>query len=155
MIRAWIMSCRKGSPVREERDPVFHLPLLSGITSDLWYVTAKIAIFQHEPAEAAGYLEQVFSGHNVPFEYVRLWETGEVPRTDATHLVFMGGPMSVNNEREFPYLREEKELIRRAVKKGTKVLGICLGAQLIASACGAPVYRSVSETGWHGLDIKE
>ncbi len=112
----------------------------------------KIAVFQHEPTEPLGYLEQVFSEQNVPFEYLRLYETGEVPRTDATHLVFMGGPMSVNDEREFPYLKGEKELIRRSAKNRQKVLGICLGAQLIASAFGAPVYKYITETGWHELE---
>jgi len=56
--------------------------------------------------------------------------------------------MSVNDEREFPWLKQEKELIRRSVKAGQNVLGICLGAQLIASAHGAKVYRFVNETGW-------
>jgi GMP synthase-like glutamine amidotransferase len=60
--------------------------------------------------------------------------------------------MSVNDEEELPYLRQEKELIRRSVKNRQKVLGICLGAQLIASAFGAPVYRFVRETGWHALE---
>jgi GMP synthase (glutamine-hydrolysing) len=110
-----------------------------------------IAVFQHEPTEPLGCLEQVFTGHSVPFEYIRLFETGEIPRTGATHLVFMGGPMSVNDEQEFPYLKQEKELIRKSVKNRQKVLGICLGAQLIASAFGAPVYRFVTETGWHRL----
>jgi GMP synthase (glutamine-hydrolysing) len=112
----------------------------------------NFAVFQHERTEPLGYLEQVFSEHDIPFEYVRLYETGEVPRTDATHLVFMGGPMSVNDEQEHPYLKQEKELIRKSVKDRQKVLGICLGAQLIASAFGAPVYKYISETGWHELD---
>lgn len=111
----------------------------------------NVAVFQHEPAEPLGYLEQVFSEHNFPFTYVPLYETGELPRTDATHLVFMGGPMSVNDEREYPYLKQEKKLIRRSVKNQQKVLGICLGAQLIASAFGAPVYRYITESGWHEL----
>jgi GMP synthase (glutamine-hydrolysing) len=111
----------------------------------------NVAVFQHEPTEPLGYFEKIFSEHNVPFEYIRLYETGEVPRTDTTHLVFMGGPMSVNDEREFTYLKQEKELIRKSAKKRQKVLGICLGAQLIASAYGAPVYRYVTETGWHEL----
>lgn len=88
----------------------------------------------------------------IPFEYIPLYETGEVPRrTDASHLMFLGGPMSVNDEQEFPWLAQEKELIRRSVKAGQKVLGICLGAQLIASANDAKVYRFVKETGWHPL----
>lgn len=112
----------------------------------------KVAVFQHEPTEPLGYLEQVFLEHNVPFEYIRLYETGEMPRTEATHLVFMGGPMSVNDEQEYPYLKLEKELIRKSAKNRQKVLGICLGAQLIASAFGAPVYRFVNETGWRELE---
>jgi GMP synthase (glutamine-hydrolysing) len=111
----------------------------------------NIAVFQHEPTEPLGYLEQVFSEHNVPFEYIRLYETGEVPRINATHLVFMGGPMSVNDVREYPYLKQEKELIRKSPKNRQKILGICLGAQLIASAFGAPVYHYIKETGWHEL----
>ena len=111
----------------------------------------KIAVFQHEPTESLGYLEQVFSGQNIPFEYIRLYETGIVPRLDVTHLVFMGGPMSVNDEQEFPYLKQEKDLIRKSTKNRQKVLGICLGAQLIASAFGAPVYHYIAETGWHEL----
>jgi GMP synthase-like glutamine amidotransferase len=112
----------------------------------------KVAVFQHEPTEPLGFLEQVFAEHCVPFEYIHLYETGEVPRTNATHLVFMGGPMSVNDEQEHPYLNQEKELIRKSAKDRQKVLGICLGAQLIASAFGAPVYKYISETGWHELD---
>ncbi len=111
----------------------------------------KIAIFQHTASEPAGYFETVFAEHGIPFEYFRLYETGEVPATDATHLVFMGGPMSVNDEHELPYLKEEKALIREAVRQGRPVLGICLGAQLIASAFGARVYPFIQETGWSGI----
>jgi GMP synthase (glutamine-hydrolysing) len=111
----------------------------------------EIAVFQHEPTESLGYLEQIFSENNVPFEYIRLYDTGEVPHTDATHLVFMGGPMSVNDERDYPFLRQEKEIIKKSAKNRQKVLGICLGAQLIASAFGAPVYRYITKTGWHDL----
>ncbi|MFA4875797.1 MAG: type 1 glutamine amidotransferase [Methanoregula sp.] len=112
----------------------------------------KVAIFHHVFGEPAGYFETVFSENSVPFEYIRLFETGEVPRTiDATHLVFLGGPMSVNDEKEYSWLAQEKELIRRSAKTGQKVLGICLGAQLIASANGAKVYPYIQETGWHTL----
>lgn len=112
----------------------------------------EIAIFQHHPSEPAGYLETIFRENNIPFEYTRLYKTNEVPRAiDATHLVFLGGPMSVSDEREFPWLAQEKELIRRSAKTGRKVLGICLGAQLIASAHGARVYPFVRETGWHPI----
>ena len=57
--------------------------------------------------------------------------------------------MSVNDEVQLPWLKEEKDLIRKAVKRGIPVLGLCLGAQLIASAHGAAVYPFVDETGWY------
>jgi GMP synthase-like glutamine amidotransferase len=113
----------------------------------------KIVIFQHVKNEPSGYFETIFHEYGMPFEYVRIYETGEVPAVrDATHLVFMGGFMSVNDEDEFPWLKQEKELIRRSVKTGQKVLGICLGAQLIASAHGRKVYPFVKETGWRSLN---
>ncbi|HUH78414.1 MAG TPA: type 1 glutamine amidotransferase [Methanoregula sp.] len=112
----------------------------------------NVITFQHVPNEPLGLLATIFEEKGIASEYVRLHETNEVPRTDATHFVFLGGPMSVNDEKEFPWLVQEKELIRRAVKQKTKVLGICLGAQLIASAHGANVYRYVSETGWRFLN---
>jgi GMP synthase (glutamine-hydrolysing) len=111
----------------------------------------KVAIFQHVPNEPAGFFETFFLESGIPVEHVRLFETQEIPRTDATHALFLGGPMSVNDEREYPYLREEKAFIRKAVKDDRPVIGICLGAQLIASAFGAKVYPFVQETGWHEL----
>lgn len=64
-------------------------------------------------------------------------------------LVVMGGPMSVNDERDCPWLKEEKALVRRAMEAGRRVLGVCLGAQMIASAMGARVYRGAEkEIGW-------
>jgi len=113
----------------------------------------KIAIFQHVRNEPSGFFETIFEERGIPFEYIRLYETGEVPAVrDATHLIFMGGFMSVNDEEEFPWLKQEKELIRRSAKTGQKVLGICLGAQLIASAHGRKVYPFVRETGWRPLN---
>jgi GMP synthase (glutamine-hydrolysing) len=113
----------------------------------------EIAIFQHVPREPAGYFETIFRQKKIPFTYIRLYETNEVPRLpDTTRLIFLGGPMSVNDEDEFPWLKQEKELIRRSGKTGQNVLGICLGAQLIASAHGAKVFRYVNETGWSQLD---
>ncbi|MFA6226033.1 MAG: type 1 glutamine amidotransferase [Methanoregula sp.] len=109
----------------------------------------RVKAFQHSPSEPLGYFEQIFSEKEIPFTYARLWEGEPVCMGDATHLVFLGGPMSVNDEKELLWLKEEKELIHRAVKKRVSVLGLCLGAQLIASAHEATVYRFVNETGWY------
>jgi len=55
-------------------------------------------------------------------------------------LIIMGGPMSVHDEAEFPWLGAEKDLIAAAIRDGKKVLGICLGAQLIAEVMGGRIY---------------
>jgi len=115
----------------------------------------KVAIFQHVPNEPAGYFETIFHENNTPYENIRIYETNEIPRLKGTtHLLFMGGPMSVNDESELPWLVQEKELIRRSRKDKRNVLGICLGAQLIASAFGGKVYPFVKETGWHTLTLE-
>ena len=116
----------------------------------------RLIAFRHVPNEPLGYFETIFLERKIPFDYVNLYETNEIPRNlSATHLVFLGGPMSVNDEDEFPWLAQEKELIRRSVKAQQKVLGICLGAQLIASAYGGKVFRFVNETGLHMLNREE
>jgi GMP synthase (glutamine-hydrolysing) len=108
----------------------------------------RVRAFQHSPSEPLGYFEHIFSEEEIPYEYVRLWDGDLVEAGNATHLVFLGGPMNVNDEGQLPWLKEEKELIRKVVKKRIPVLGLCLGAQLIASAHGATVYKYMNETGW-------
>ncbi|MGD1004053.1 MAG: type 1 glutamine amidotransferase [Methanoregulaceae archaeon] len=112
-----------------------------------------VVAFQHSPHEPLGYIEQIFSEWDVSFEYNYVWETNEVDAKNATHLIFLGGPMSVKDEAEFPWLQKEKEVIRKAVKKNIPILGVCLGAQLIASAHGAKVYQFVNETGWYLVNL--
>ncbi len=109
----------------------------------------RVTIFQHTPEETPGYLETIFTGMKVPYEIVRPYEMGELPDVHPSSLVLLGGPMSVNDEEEYPFLAEEKSLVRDFVRQGFPVLGICLGAQLIASAHGACVSSCTPELGWH------
>jgi GMP synthase-like glutamine amidotransferase len=68
-------------------------------------------------------------------------------------LIIMGGPMSVNDEAEYPWLSAEKRFARDVIEAGKPVLGVCLGAQLIASALGARVYRNAEkEIGWFPVE---
>ncbi|WP_461482194.1 type 1 glutamine amidotransferase [Porticoccus sp.] len=78
------------------------------------------------------------------------------PLDDIDWLIVMGGPMGVADQQLYPWLAEEKAFIRRAIEAGKIVLGICLGAQLIADVLGAPVTRNPQrEIGWFPLTISD
>lgn len=89
------------------------------------------------------------------FEYktTKLYASDQLPNLDEfDFLVIMGGPMAVYDEQSHPWLIEEKQLIQKAIKAGKLVLGICLGAQLIAEALGAKVKKlDYEEIGWYPI----
>ncbi len=100
-----------------------------------------VLVLQHIACEPPGVYEDVLHERGARIERVEV-DTGEpLPdwrRFDA--IVAMGGPMSVNDEEELPWLREEKALVAEAVRAGTPFWGVCLGVQLLASSLGARVY---------------
>jgi len=105
---------------------------------------------QHVPFEGLGSIEPWLAAAGYEITSTRFFESAGLPDPAMIDLlVVMGGPMSVNDEDQLPWLAPEKRFIRTAINSGKPVLGICLGAQLIASAMGAMVYRnSVKEIGW-------
>lgn len=94
-------------------------------------------------------------GHEL--KVTRLYLGGELPHLEAVDwLIILGGDMGIHDEAEHPWLKGEKILIRDAVKSGTPVLGICLGAQLIAHALGARVEENPHpEIGWFPVTRKD
>ena len=68
----------------------------------------RVRAFQHSPSEPLGFFEQIFSEQEIPFDYVQVWDGISITPGDATHLVFLGGPMSVNDEAELPWLKTKK-----------------------------------------------
>jgi GMP synthase (glutamine-hydrolysing) len=114
--------------------------------------TVMIALYQHGAGEPPGYILQLLSERDLEYKIIPLFETGEVTgKIKDKHLVFLGGQMSVNDEKEYPWLLQEKLLIRQAIRSGIPILGICLGAQLIASALGKKVFPCQEERGWCGI----
>lgn len=110
----------------------------------------RIHVLQHVEFEGPAAIEDwaFRSGHTITRS--RLDKGEDLPGLTAFDLlVIMGGPMSVNDESAHPWLKEEKSLVRKAVESERPILGVCLGAQMIASAMGVRVYRGrEKEIGW-------
>lgn len=106
--------------------------------------------FQHVPFEGLGSIEPWLDAAGYEVTNTRFFELAELPDLKKINLlIVMGGPMSVNDEDKFPWLAAEKKFIGEAIHSGKPALGICLGAQLIAGAAGARVYRNhTKEIGW-------
>ena len=115
-----------------------------------------VAIFRHSPTEGPGYFATYLDARGVPWQLVALDQGEAVPgRTDGfSGLVFMGGPMSVNDA--LPWIAPVLALIRSAVAADVPVLGHCLGGQLMAKALGGQVGRNpVKEIGWGEIKVAD
>jgi GMP synthase (glutamine-hydrolysing) len=100
----------------------------------------RVAIVRHDSADHPGWIAPALESAGLSWHY---WESGELGRPQAWLL--LGGSGSANDA----HLIAEVQLIQRAVAAGTPVLGVCLGAQLIAKALGSKVYRNrETEIGW-------
>ena len=116
----------------------------------------QVLAFRHAPLEGIGSIADALARHNIACRAVDLYLDSNAPPdlADAGGLIFMGGPMSVNDD--LPWLRWEIAALQEAVRRGIPVLGICLGSQLIARALGARVYRNpVKEIGWGPVRLTE
>ena len=115
-----------------------------------------IAIFRHTATEGPGYLAAFLEERQIPWQLIRIDAGDAVPKNAAAYsgLVFMGGPISVNDD--LPWIPEIETLVRDAVAKDVPLLGHCLGGQLISKALGAVVSRSpVKEIGWGGVKVTD
>jgi len=118
----------------------------------------KILVFQHVPYEPLGTLDPLLKESGFRLRYVNF---GRVPSARPTldryeALVVLGGPMNSDQIDSYPNLKTEVEIIREAVDRNMSVLGICLGAQLLAKALGGSVRRNaVREIGWYDVDVTD
>jgi len=113
---------------------------------------SRILVFKHVPYEGPAAIREWAdcSGHEI-IEH-NWYQTHNPPTSLPEYLIVMGGPMNVDEEQEFPWLMEEKAYLRQAMAANIPILGICLGAQLIAAALGKPVFPNThQELGWQAL----
>ena len=114
-----------------------------------------VLIVKHIDAEGPGLIEYCLKQGKIPYQ-VRDLRTGiRLPNLDGlSHIVLLGGPMNVYEEDRYPFLRDEDLFIKEAIQRGKSVLGICLGAQLMAKALGAKVAQApVKEVGWYDVSL--
>ncbi len=115
-----------------------------------------IAIFRHLAIEGPGYLAEFLDARAIPWTLIAVDAGAQVPNDphDFAGLVFMGGPMSVNDD--LPWISGSLDLIRQAVAADIPVLGHCLGGQLMAKALGGTVTRNpVKEIGWGAVTVAD
>jgi GMP synthase (glutamine-hydrolysing) len=104
-------------------------------------VSLRALVLQHIACEPPGAFAEVMRERNWVTITCEIDETGSVPDpAEFDAIVAMGGPMSVNDEQELPWLVEEKRMIGSAVRAGVPYFGACLGVQLLAASLGAEVY---------------
>ena len=113
-------------------------------------------VLRHVQAEGLGLLANVLRDRGIHHRYLDL-PRGEAPPRDLHNLgglIVLGGPMAVYEAERHAFLRTESGLVERALNAGRPVLGICLGAQLIASVLGARVYAGERrEVGWAPITL--
>lgn len=118
----------------------------------------KILVFQHVPYEPLGTLDPLLREAGFRIRYVNF---GRKPDSRPSlekyeALIILGGPMNSDQIDAFPNLVAEVDIIREAVERGMSVLGICLGAQLLAKALGGAVTRNVRrEIGWYDVRVTD
>ena len=115
----------------------------------------NIHYLQHVPFEGLGSIENWAITHGHQLTQTRLYAGDPLPPLERFDLlVIMGGPMSIHDEAEHVWLKAEKWFVNQAIEAGKPILGICLGAQLLAEALGATVTAMAQrEIGWYPLEL--
>ncbi|MBI3783379.1 MAG: gamma-glutamyl-gamma-aminobutyrate hydrolase family protein [Deltaproteobacteria bacterium] len=116
----------------------------------------RIYVFQHVACENLGTFAAVLARRGYRPEYIRFFAGDSIPSdwSAAAALIVLGGPMSVNDAPRLAYLGQEKTMLREALARSKPVLGICLGAQLLAAAAGSSVFAAARpEIGWGAVSL--
>lgn len=117
----------------------------------------NIHVLMHVPYEGLGCIEEWTNKHKHNVTYTRFYEQYSLPELETIDwLIIMGGPMGIYDEQVFTWLAEEKRYIKKAIESTKKVVGICLGSQLIADALGSKVFANTKkEIGWYPIKLSD
>lgn len=115
----------------------------------------RVHYFQHVPFEGLGSIEEWASENKHVLTSTQFFSNSNLPDVaDVDWLIVMGGPMGVYDEKQYDWLVLEKQWIKKAIEAGKTIIGICLGAQLVAEVLGAKVYpNQYKEIGWYPVEF--
>lgn len=114
----------------------------------------KILVTMHHPEEGPGVLGEFLASRGGELLLCRLYQGEALPEGDFDAVISMGGPMNVYEELMHPWLAPEADYLGQAARAGVPVMGICLGAQLLARGLGARVVDSpAKELGWYPVEL--
>lgn len=117
----------------------------------------RVVVLQHEPLATVGWLGEVLAEHGIAVEVIDVRAGAPLPkRPDFDALVSLGADLAAYDEAAFGWLADEKALVRAAVERDVPVLGICLGAQVIADALGGRAFPAAEpEVGFMPLELTD
>lgn len=120
--------------------------------------TKPVLILKHIDIEGPGTLEDFLAKHHLRYQISSLYKANAFPENpgDYSAVISLGGPMSVYEEERYPFLRWENDFLQKTLAGDVPLLGICLGAQLVAKAAGARVSKNpVKEIGWFDVSLTD
>jgi GMP synthase (glutamine-hydrolysing) len=119
-------------------------------------VEKSILVIKHVEQEGPGMLGTFLEDAGWPMETLELGRGEALPESlgHVAAVIMLGGPMNVYEEEAYPFLQDEDRLIKQVLKEEIPFVGICLGAQLLAKACGARVMKAAQkEIGWYRVNL--
>ncbi|ABM72085.1 Glutamine amidotransferase class-I [Prochlorococcus marinus str. MIT 9515] len=119
----------------------------------------RLLVLQHIEIEGPGLFYQIAKERQMNIEIIRLDQGDNLPKTNEDDLILiMGGPMGIQDigSKKYPWLKKERDFIKSELKKKTPIIGVCLGAQLLANAAGGDIEilkqgnppKPLPEIGW-------
>lgn len=132
--------------------------LLSAASADSLDAMSRVLVFQHVAFEILGTLNPLLKKSGFRIRYVNFErEPDAQPKTEGYDgIIVLGGPMSVYDVAGYPHLETEMAILRDAIDREIPILGVCLGAQLIARTLGADVVPNhEKEIGWYDVSLRD
>lgn len=120
-------------------------------------ISKAVLICKNTITEGPDTIKEFLEIKKISYKIIELSIGEKIPDTkDFDTLIMLGGPMSVNKSDLYSYIKDEEALVREFIKQDKKILGICLGAQIIAKALGVSVYKGTQkEIGWFDIELTD